>query len=125
MEDNMEDNTPDDFKKLIGKKILSIEWDENGIRFNMQGDAIYYKAHGDCCSSSYIESLDNPEIFKDAEMLSVESVDGGQKELGEFEWHKWNFYKFKTTKGMCTLSFRNESNGYYDGWLTSNPFYLN
>jgi hypothetical protein len=89
------------------------------IRFNLKGDSVYYEAIGDCCSISYIESLDNPEIFKDAVLLSVDVEDGGHKDIkkNEVEVHEWTFYKFKTTKGMCTLSFRNESNGYYSGWL--------
>ncbi len=104
------------FDKLIGKKIFSIEWDEKTLRFNLKGDAVIYEAYGDCCSSSYIESLDNQEIFKNARLLQVECISGEQKEIGEY-FHKWRFYKFKTDKGMCTLSFRNESNGYYDGEL--------
>ena len=114
----------EEFDDLKGKKISSVEWNEETLRFNLPGEAIAFKAEGMCCSSSYIESLDNPEIFKDATFLSVESVEGETKEVkseDEDNWgqdvHKWTFYKFKTDKGMCTLSFRNESNGYYDGYL--------
>lgn len=110
-----------EFDVLIDKKINSIEWNEAGIRFNLHHDAKYFKAYGDCCSNSYIESLDNPEIFKDAIFLSVESVEGETKDVSNDDYggdvHKWTFYKFKTSKGMCTLSFRNESNGYYNGRL--------
>lgn len=106
-----------EFEVLHGKKILSIEWSEDTLRFNLEGDAVCFEAYGACCSRSYIESLDNPEIFKDATFLSVESVSGKEKELNDYDVHKWTFYKFKTNKGMCTLSFRNESNGYYDGHL--------
>ena len=107
----------DQFDILKGKEILSVEWSEQTLRFNLKGDAACFEAVGDCCSSSFIESLDNPEVFKDAIFESVESVEGEQKELDDFDVHKWTFYKFKTNKGMCTLSFRNESNGYYDGHL--------
>ncbi len=106
-----------DFKGLTDKKILSIDWCEDWLQFNLQDDAVRYNAVGDCCSSSYIESLDNPEIFKDGVFQSVEVVSGDEKEIDRYDVHKWTFYKFKTSKGMCTLSFRNESNGYYDGWL--------
>lgn len=105
-----------EFDVIKDKKIYSIEWDQEGIRFNLKGDAFYFKAVGDCCSRSYIESLDNPEIFKDSSFLSVASIAGEQKDI-DYGVHKWTFYKFITSKGMCTLSFRNESNGYYDGWL--------
>lgn len=114
----------DQFDSLRGKEILSIEYSENTLRFNIKHDAICFDAFGDCCSSSYIESIDNPEIFKNAIFESVEIVSGEQKEIitKEDGWesektHKWSFYKFKTSKGSATLSFRNESNGYYDGHL--------
>lgn len=105
------------FEKLKGKEILSVEWNEKTLRFNLKGDAVAFSAEGDCCSSSYIESLDNPDIFKSAIFDDVDAVSGGQKEVDDLDVHKWTFYKFKTNKGMCTLSFRNESNGYYDGYL--------
>ncbi len=107
----------DEFDILKDKQILSVEYSEDNLRFNLKEDAIVFEAVGDCCSSSYIESLDNPEIFNNAKFISVESVVGETKENGEYEIFKWTFYKFKTDKGMCTLSFRNESNGYYDGHL--------
>ena len=81
------------------------------------GKKIIYDAFGDCCSASYIESMDNQAALENSTLLSVESVSGDEKTTGEYEVSKWTFYKFKTTKGMCTLSFRNDSNGYYDGYL--------
>lgn len=105
------------FDVLKGKSIISIEWSEQKIVFNMKDMSVCFNAFGDCCSSSYIESLDNPEVFKDAIFNSAESIEGEQKELTDYNVHKWTFYKFKTSKGSCTLSFRNESNGYYDGYL--------
>lgn len=90
----------------------------SGIRFITKDNMVVdFRAYGDCCSTSFIESLDNPTIFKDAIFESVESIEGENKENAEFDVHKWTFYKFKTSKGACTLSFRNESNGYYDGFL--------
>jgi hypothetical protein len=106
-----------EFKDLKNKKIQSIIWDEQNIIFNTQNGPVEYEAYGDCCSSSFIESLDNEEIFKDSVLESVEAVSGDQKDIDDYYVHKWTFYKFKTDKGMCTLSFRNESNGYYDGSL--------
>lgn len=108
----------DEFDVLKGKEILSVEYSEKTLRFNIKHDAIIFDAVGDCCSSSYIESIDNPEIFKEAVFDSVESVSGENKTMeNDYDVHKWTFYKFKTSKGMATLSFRNESNGYYDGHL--------
>ena len=109
------------FKNLEGKRIYSVECDEKTLRFNHEpNDATVLEAYGDCCSCSYIESLDNPEIFKDAIFDSVEIIEGESKKLKDDDGNdhlQWTFYKFKTNKGMCTLSFRNESNGYYSVWL--------
>lgn len=108
----------DQFKDLIGKKVKFIEKDERILQFNLEdGSLIEFEAIGDCCSKSFIEDMDNPEIFNNSTFISVEVVDGESKENDEFDVHKWSFYKFKTDKGMCTLSFRNESNGYYNGQL--------
>lgn len=118
-----------DFDILKNKKIISIDLDyttrykydkqnhTDGIRFNLENGFVQYRAFGDCCSTSYIESLDNPSIFDNATFLSVEVIEGIQENIDYTDVHKWKFYKFKTSKGMCTLSFRNESNGYYNGEL--------
>lgn len=112
------------FEDLINKEIVSIQYTESNLEFKLKDASIIkFYAEGDCCSQSFIEDLDNPEIFQDAVFLSVESVEGDRKDIDpdkdgySHEVHKWTFYKFKTNKGMCTLSFRNESNGYYNGHL--------
>lgn len=106
------------FENLIDKKITSITFNPTQITFNFENGRAVYIAEGGCCSSSYIEDLDNPSIFENAILISVEDVSGGSKDFDNgMGVHKWTFFKFKTDKGMCTLSFRNESNGYYDGWL--------
>lgn len=107
-----------DFNDILNKKIKKITHNSDNLTFILADSSrVSYKAVGDCCSKSYIEDLDNPEIFNDSILLSVESESGQKKEISDWDIHKWTFYKFKTDKGMCTLSFRNESNGYYDGWL--------
>ena len=58
-----------------------------------------YQAYGDCCSHSYIESIDDLEVLQDCTMLSMESVSGDTIDITDYEVHKWTFYKFKTTKG--------------------------
>lgn len=107
----------DAFDLLKGKKILSVGWTEDVLRFYLEKETVVFEAYGDCCSHSYIESLDNPEIFKDSILDSVESVEGEESRRDDCDVLRWTFYKFKTNKGMCTLSFRNESNGYYSGYL--------
>lgn len=105
-------------RKLIGKEVTGIVYDQSGITFQLKDQTeIKYSAEGDCCSHSFIESIDTPEVFQDCTILEACSESGEQKTVNDWEEHKWTFYKFRTTKGWATLSFRNESNGYYDGWL--------
>lgn len=106
------------FDELKNKLVRKVFYNENEITFVLDDDTkVSYRAVGDCCSSSYIEDLDNRDAFTNAIFVDVEEVDGETKDVSDWEVYKWTFYKFKTNKGMCTLSFRNESNGYYNGWL--------
>lgn len=107
----------DNFASIINKEIISIEWNELELKFILKDKIVKYLAVGDCCSQSFIEDLDNPEVFKNCVLTNVDFESGEEKDFGDYSVHKWTFYKFRTNKGMCTLSFRNESNGYYDGWL--------
>lgn len=106
------------FDKLNKRKINSVTWTEDVLTFHTDTGDIKYNAMGDCCSSSYIEDLDSPEVFNDAVLNDFDVVDGDTKDDEDSGvTKKWTFYKFVTDKGMCTLSFRNDSNGYYNGWL--------
>lgn len=106
-----------DLDLLIGRNCLSMKYDTESITFDLDNERLDYIAVGDCCSSSYIESIDDESVFDDSVILEVSVESGQAEEVDEFDIHKWTFYKFKTTKGYATLSFRNESNGYYDGYL--------
>lgn len=108
----------DGFDKIQGKKILKATFTEDAIIFCTEEKEYKYNAVGDCCSSSFIESLDNIEAFENAILLGCEVAAGETKEVEEdYLVSKWTFYKFRTNKGFCTLSFRNDSNGYYNGNL--------
>lgn len=99
-------------------EVSSIENTDKELIINLKdGEKLEFYADGDCCSKSFIEDLDNPECLVECKLLSVEAVDGKQEDNHDYIVSKWTFYKFKTDKGMCTLSFRNDSNGYYNGSL--------
>lgn len=106
------------FEQLKDLELKSVSFTESDLTIELtNGKVLKYYAEGDCCSSSYIESIDNFEALQNTLLISTESVSGEQKDF-DYETHKWTFYKFKTTKGDATLSFRNESNGYYNGYLS-------
>jgi len=107
---------------LKDQKVISTVYSEQLIEFTLDdGDILRYEAYGDCCSSSFIEDIDDLEVLQNATILEVDIESGESKEnsLGEYTdcVSEWTFYKFKTTKGYATLSFRNDSNGYYNGHL--------
>lgn len=109
--------------RIVGKKVKETVYNEKLLSFTLDDNSkIEYEPVGDCCSQSFIEDIDDLEALQNCEILSLDIERGESKEFeNKFSWvedvHKWTFYKFKTTKGYATLSFRNESNGYYDGEL--------
>jgi hypothetical protein len=92
-----------------------IHTDSNLFIVKLDGKALMYEAYGDCCSRSFIEDFDI-QIPPNTIIREVHEVTGKQEEV-DGETYKWTFYKFYTNKGVHTLSFRNESNGYYNGSL--------
>lgn len=115
---------------LIGKTIVAI-WlaDDNGaIRFDTtDGDEIIARADGECCSKTWIESLDAPDVLIGSPIISVEDID--MPDLGtpeECECLAYYGCKITTAKGSCVIDYRNDSNGYYGGslvWPSHEYFY--
>lgn len=127
-----------DFQDVIGKSIESVVLDGEAdrIRFTFQdGSERSYGVEGDCCSSSWIEHLEMPNDIKGAVIQSVE--DGGGVPWDNHECVQTEYdrdYKvvkegcghdslavyntrFSTNKGAIVLEYRNDSNGYYGGYL--------
>lgn len=106
---------------LIGKTLTAI-WlaeDKKAIKFDVGNESIEAKADGDCCSSSWIENIENPEAIIGSPILSVEDLDMPDLLHEEYD-DVTQCYGLKITsiKGTCTLDYRNESNGYYGGSLS-------
>lgn len=110
---------------LVGKYITSFEMDGLGdwIKFNLKNEPpVILDAVGDCCSKSWIESVDAPRALV-GEVLSVEEI--AMPNLGNIETPKMadvdsvQYYGLKivTTNGHAVLDYRNDSNGYYGGEL--------
>lgn len=107
-----------DERPILNKKIKTTSYDSKYLTFKLEDSKeIKYYAEGDCCSSSFIEDIDDLEVLQNCTITEVDSVSGHQIDKNDYEVHKWTFVKFTTDKGRATLSFRNESNGYYNGYL--------
>ncbi len=106
---------------LNGKKIVKV-WlaaDKLAIRFDVEdGDPVVARVDGDCCSSTWIESLDAPALLLGT-VLDVEDLD--VPDLGspdEYECLAYYGCKITTNRGACVIDYRNSSNGYYGGNLS-------
>lgn len=79
-----------------------------------------YAAYGDCCSTSWFESINNMDNLLDEYIIGIEEKPERTAESSGKSPHEDNCivvygYTFKTRKGYCDIEFRNESNGYYGG----------
>lgn len=114
---------------LIGKRITAIHLatDKKAIRFDVEdGEPIVAQSDGDCCSDSWIESLDTPDMLIGEVVTAVEDVD--MPDLGSSGEYEVTYYGCRITnaKGWCVIDYRNESNGYYGGnlsWPNDDYFY--
>lgn len=101
---------------LIGKTLTEIELaaDKKAIRFTVDGEPVVAKCDGDCCSDTWIESVEMPAGGLPAKILEATDLNLPQAsdELALYG------LKLTTDKGDLVLDYRNESNGYYGGNLS-------
>lgn len=83
------------------------------------GKEVQLNLQGDCCSGSYFEdnSCDEMEGLVGEELRSIERASARieDKEV-EYTVSKYHALKITTDKSSLTVDWRNDSNGYYDGW---------
>lgn len=109
---------------LVGKKVLAVYLadDKKAIKFDVEGaDPIIARADGDCCSNSWIETVETPEHLLGT-VTAVEDVDMPDRgspvnDDGYGDVIAYYGCKIHTDRGSCLLDYRNESNGYYGGSL--------
>lgn len=78
--------------------------------------------NGDCCSSSYFES----QGVKEAQELVGETLVGVDQATSAIpdndndggDATRYHAVVLRTNQSTITLDWRNESNGYYDGWCS-------
>ena len=116
---------------LVGKEIESVEMDICGrtVCFHLKdAPSVVLEARGDCCSESWIESIDAPLALV-GKVLSVEEIP--MPFLGNVMTDKHSpvdprqgqgcisYYglKITTVAGTSVIDYRNDSNGYYGGEL--------
>jgi hypothetical protein len=104
---------------LVGKTLTKVELaaDKKAIRFTVDGEEVVAKCEGDCCSETWIESVEMPAGGLPAKVLEAANLElPSQDNDGDLT----QFYGLKliTDKGDFVLDYRNQSNGYYGGSLS-------
>lgn len=112
---------------LEGKTVTAVERtkDKHAIRFTTTEGQIVAKCDADCCSHTWIESIQLPVNGFPFTVTKVEDLDLYDKMERDGEL-KFYGLKLTTDKGDFVLDYRNESNGYYGGnlvWPDSDYFY--
>lgn len=86
------------------------------------GGKAKFKTYAECCSHTWIESLDAPGNLR-GKVLSIEEIDmpnlGDIPTVGRPEVERVKYYGLRivTENGHCVIDYRNDSNGYYGGSL--------
>ncbi len=105
--------------KLIGKKIVDVKIasDKQAMLFvDDSGNEFIVRTDGDCCSYTWIESVEMPALGLPFTIINVEDLD--MPDLGDMPDKEVVAYygaKITTDKGDMVIDYRNDSNGYYGG----------
>jgi hypothetical protein len=113
----------DKLKPFIGRTITGVWRGSGDVAFTFDdGTTIYCAPEGDCCSHSWVEHVSG---VADAIGATVDSVDVNP-EIATHDDANHEAYdvlalygiSLITTRGhRIDIDYRNESNGYYGGWL--------
>ena len=109
---------------LIGKTLtgLMLAKDKEAIKFLTSEGEIVARCDADCCSSTWIEAIENTVREFPATVTDAADIGDGLPEPveGDPKHDYLQFYGFKVTtdKGVIVIDYRNASNGYYGGSLS-------
>lgn len=113
--------------ELIGKNVMQVFWTDSELGFTFKdGTYLAYRVDGDCCSWSYLYDFHGvKKLIENGPIISVNAIDTVFKDYGELQCYGFEIVTEHPVWGEQTsvFSFRNESNGYYGGWIqmTSHP----
>lgn len=105
---------------LIGKTITDIQIarDKEAILFVCGDEQIIARADADCCSHTWVENIDLPALGFPATVIEANDIalnENLDDRDGELQYYG---FCIKTDRGEILIDYRNESNGYYGGWLS-------
>jgi len=114
---------------LEGKTLnaIKIAEDKQALLFQTTDGDFKVLCYGDCCSYTWVESIELPALGFPCVVNKVEDLE--MPDLGDMEGCDVVAYygcKISTDKGDLVIDYRNDSNGYYGGnlvWPDESYFY--
>lgn len=113
------DDTDFKFDNLVGETIIDIIGEKGGDKLILRMDNGYdiiLNHQQDCCEEVYLDDIcGNLDDLIGSPLLQAEesTQDGSHDEDLTDSSRTWTFYKLATMKGIVTLRWVGESNGYY------------
>ena len=104
-----------EWNTLVGLVVLSHEVKGDDLELVTDRGTVLLRADGDCCSHTWVERVIG-ELRGRIE--NVEAVD--MPDLGDLPDHdvmKYYGLRITTDVGSAVVDFRNDSNGFYGGYL--------
>lgn len=110
---------------MIGKNVTGVEMSEDHLVFRAGDEVFVFDVEGDCCSWSYFyDFYGAASLIRNGPVTEVEEIDLGEpKDANAMKCDCCAAYGFRLiTEGRygdqsAVVSFRNDSNGYYGGWM--------
>jgi hypothetical protein len=110
---------------LIGKTVtgMKIAEDREALLFQTTEGDMLVRVDADCCSYTWVESVELPALGFPALVTAVEELEMPESATPS-TFHKdpdvLAFYgcKISTDRGEIVIDYRNDSNGYYGGSLS-------
>lgn len=108
-------------KGLVGHepRELWVGPEEAEMRLVCADGTLVMDTDGDCCSESWwADAIGVKQLLAGSRVTAAEEIDMPTPEDNRTRQEQDQAYglKITTDRGVCTLVFRNSSNGYYGGW---------
>jgi hypothetical protein len=114
---------------LVGRTVTAVRIDEDDLIFETTEGPVGFRVEGDCCSTSFFYDLIGLDKLRGNKVVAVNSIEDENRltepTTEEYEQaeclavYGYEFVSEHPEFGEVTtvVSFRNDSNGYYGGWM--------
>lgn len=114
----MSDYAEDMYRKMEGATLLAVlKNGEYGFAFKTTAGVFAFAVEGDCCSSSWVESIEVVPGACGSVIRKVFQSNLGSEDDDEHDCLRTYNVIVRTNKGDVVVDFRNSSNGYYGGYV--------